>query len=651
MSLLKQLFLAICLFLVVAFAGSFFASVEHSREQSISQLRSHAQDAATALALSMTPHVDDPVMLELLVNSIFDSGYFSSIRVVSIADGRPIVERTNNIITEQVPDWFAALVNLPAQGGDALIMRGWQQAARVEVVSHPEFALAKVWDSTIATLYWLLGCGLVSALLGGWMLRSQLKPLDRMVEQAHAITQREFVTLTDLPRTPELRRVVQAMNQMVAKLQMLFAEEAARSEKLYQQAYRDELTGLANRRLLDQRLATLLTPDEHHGTGYLLLIRIHDLNGLNQRLGSQQSDRLIIAIGDLLKHLLSEHGQPNWLAGRSRGGDFALLAPGLQGSEINQLAERISIDLQALRPTGAADDEPVAYLGFTEFHVGDAPGQVLQRADQALALAQSGSERNWQEFSQQTPAVHGEHGWYQTLDEALEQRTLAIFVQPVVRASAPSEILHHKLLARLPIASGEVLTAGSFLPWIERLGWTARFDLAMLERALEQLRDNPEPLAVSLSSATLRSAASLGQIVQLLRSHRELAALLYLELDARHLPGSTVLQQCSQMLRSTGAHVGLQHFGGDFGKLGNLAHLAFVYLKIDGTYVRGIDHDEEKRLFLEAIYRTAHSIDLPLIAEMVETEGERATLAALGVHGVMGHAVGAPYPWKGHGAA
>jgi len=86
MSLLKQLFLAICLFLVVAFTGSFIAGVESSREQLISQLRSHAQDAATALGLSMTPHVDDPAMIELMVSSIFDSGYFASIRVVRIAD-------------------------------------------------------------------------------------------------------------------------------------------------------------------------------------------------------------------------------------------------------------------------------------------------------------------------------------------------------------------------------------------------------------------------------------------------------------------------------------------------------------------------------------------------------------------------------------
>ncbi len=89
MSLLKQLFLAICLFLVVAFSGSFVSSVENSREQLRGQLRSHAQDAATALGLSLTPHVDDPAMVQLMVSSIFDSGYFASIRVVDLPEPAP----------------------------------------------------------------------------------------------------------------------------------------------------------------------------------------------------------------------------------------------------------------------------------------------------------------------------------------------------------------------------------------------------------------------------------------------------------------------------------------------------------------------------------------------------------------------------------
>src|SRR5690606_37678164 len=127
------------------------------------------------LGLSLTPHVDDPAMTELMVSSIFDSGYFASIRVVNIADEKVIVERDTASDTGKVPGWFVELVDLRPQGGDALIMRGWEQAARVEVLSHPQFAVARLWDSAIGSLLWLLFCGLVSAVFGGMLLRAQLR--------------------------------------------------------------------------------------------------------------------------------------------------------------------------------------------------------------------------------------------------------------------------------------------------------------------------------------------------------------------------------------------------------------------------------------------------------------------------------------------
>ena len=90
----------------------------------------------------------------------------------------------------------------------------------------------------------------------------------------------------------------------------------------------------------------------------------------------------------------------------------------------------------------------------------------------------------------------------------------------------------------------------------------------------------------------------------------------------------------------------LQHFGGQFSHIGNLTHLGLAYLKIDGAYIRAIDEDGDKRICIEAIYRTTNSIDLPLIAEMVETQGELRVLAELGVKGAMGHLIGLPFPWK-----
>src|SRR5690349_19696698 len=279
MSLFKQLLIAICLFLVVAFTGGFMVSLESSRTQYVNQLRSHAQDAATALALSLTPNIDDPAMVELLVSSIFDSGYYASIRVVDLKTDQTLVERTGIPAVNNVPDWFVRLIGLEPAGGDAIVSRGWEQAARVEVVSHPMFALAKLWQSALGSLGWLL-------------LRQQLRPLDYMVQQSHAIARREFLSLPELPRTPELRRVVQAMNQMVEKLKALFQEQAERSEKLRVESYQDSLTGLANRRYFEMQLNARVSNPEQASSGYLLLLRVKDLAGLNQRLGGQRTDEV-----------------------------------------------------------------------------------------------------------------------------------------------------------------------------------------------------------------------------------------------------------------------------------------------------------------------------------------------------------------------
>ncbi|MWV18036.1 EAL domain-containing protein [Pseudomonas sp. L-22-4S-12] len=647
MSLLKQLFLAICLFLVVAFTGSFIAGVESSREQLLSQLRSHAQDAATALGLSMTPHVDDPAMIELMVSSIFDSGYFATIRVVRIPSEEVIVERRTTVTSDQVPSWFVDLVDLEPQGGDALIMRGWEQAARVEVLSHPQFALAKLWDSAIGSLLWLLLCGLVSAILGGWLLRTQLRPLDTMVQQAQAITRREFLTLPKVPRTPELKRVVMAMNQMVEKLKTLFAEEAARSEKLREEAYQDSLTGLANRRLFDIRLANQLSLAEQHVAGYLMFLRVNDLGGLNQRLGGQKTDQLISAIGELLTRLLAERGTPDWLASRSRGGEFTLLAPGLAGEDADRLAQELIEGLESLRQTGASDCTPVAHLGIAAFRPGEAVGDVIGRTDQALAQAQSNPGKPWERLDDFTSNNgHGLHDWRTWIDAALSQSKLQLYFQPVTRCADRNQPLHLKVLARLLDPQGEAVVAGRFLPWIERLGWAARLDLVMLEHSLAHLAQHPQPLALSLSAATLREPASLAKLLGLLKEHPEQGPLLTLELDERHLPPPAELEKLSQSVREAGFSLGLQHFGGRFSLIGNLTHLGLAYLKIDGTYIRAIDQESDKRLFIEAIFRATNSIDLPLIAEMVETEGELAALSELGIQGAMGRLIGAPAPWK-----
>jgi diguanylate cyclase (GGDEF)-like protein len=643
MSLFKQLFIAICVLLLVNFAGSFLVSVESSREQQVNQLRAHAQDAATALGLSLSPHANDVAMIELMVSSIFDSGYFESIRVLDPATGELLVERSGVPVTGEAPKWFADLVNLAPARGDAIVSDGWRQAAHVQVISHPLFAVGKLWQSTLGNLLWLALSSLLCVALGVLLLKRQLRPLDYMVEQSNAIARREFLSLAELPRTPEFRRVVNAMNQMVGKLKALFAEEAARSEVLRAEAYQDSLTGLANRRYFDLQLHARLNVDEQACSGYLLLLRVNDLAGLNQRLGGARTDQLLQAIGEQLQ-LVSQGG---FVLARNRGGEFALLAPGLERSEAVQLAEALEQALLSLQQTGASDCSPVAHIGLGAFMPGESTDELYRQLDAALAQAASQGQPCWALAGQQAleAEVDERQNWYRLLDQTLEQGRLQLFAQPVVRAGQPQQVVHQKILARLHDEQGVLIAAGRFLPWIERFGWAARLDLAMLEQVLRRMGEHDDHLALSLSGVTVRQPQALAQLYALLQQYAQYGPRLTLELDEDQLPEQDALEAMTQRLRALGFSLGLQHFGGRFSMIGNLAKLGLAYLKVDGSHIRAIDQENDKRLFIEAMQRAANSIDLPLFAERVETEGEWQVLRSMGIDAVQGRLFGEPVPW------
>ena len=156
----------------------------------------------------------------------------------------------------------------------------------------------------------------------------------------------------------------------------------------------------------------------------------------------------------------------------------------------------------------------------------------------------------------------------------------------------------------------------------------------------------PSALAPHLSAATLADPQALNRIFDLLRQHANLGPRLTLEIGEEQLPEQAVLEQLTHRLRELNFSLSLQRFGGRFSMIGNLARLGLAYLKIDGSYIRDIDQESDKRLFIEAIQRAAHSIDLPLIAERVETEGELQVIREMGIFGVQGQLFGEPAPWR-----
>jgi EAL domain-containing protein (putative c-di-GMP-specific phosphodiesterase class I) len=168
----------------------------------------------------------------------------------------------------------------------------------------------------------------------------------------------------------------------------------------------------------------------------------------------------------------------------------------------------------------------------------------------------------------------------------------------------------------------------------------------MLELVLQQMTLHKQALALNISAATLADPVALNHVFETLKRYSRLGNRLTLEIGEEQLPEQAVLEQLTRRLRELGFSLAVQHFGGRFSMIGNLAHLGLAYLKIDGSYIRAIDEESHKRLFIEAIQRAAHSIDLPLIAERVETDGELQVIREMGIQGVQGQLFGQPAPWS-----
>src|SRR5574343_530301 len=210
MSLFRQIWLAVIASTVIAFAGSFLASMLTARHYLEQQLAIKNTDNAASLALSISQLDKDPVTIELQVAAIFDSGQYAVVRLTD-PDGKTMIEKTSPPLAGSYPEWFARLFPIASAPGLAQISSGWNQFATIELVSHSHFAYEELWRGAIKLLGWFALGGLLMGLLGMQLLRRIKRPLDAVVNQAHAISERRFVSIPE-PQVPELKSVAGAMN-------------------------------------------------------------------------------------------------------------------------------------------------------------------------------------------------------------------------------------------------------------------------------------------------------------------------------------------------------------------------------------------------------------------------------------------------------
>ncbi len=647
MTLSRQLITLIVALFIIGLLGTLAISINNTRHFLITQLESHAQDTATSLGLSLSPPMaskDLPTM-NSMVDAIFDRGYYQEITIKRI-DGSTLIERMNPLRIEGVPAWFVKRIPLGTPEGEALVMSGWRQAATVHVRSHPGFAYAELWRNSMETLWWFGATALGTLALGLMMLRMVLRPLRAVEAQAEAICARDYRLQAILPRTRELRSVVDAMNRMSSKVKLMFDEQAQTSERLREQAFKDPVTGLGNRRYFNTQLQHLMVSQEEFGQGALLLVQLNDFKSFNDRQGYQAGDALL----ERAAALISACCAPGKSCSVSRlgGADFAVIAVQTTPGDAEQLGQGICqalVQLHAGPQTGTAT--PV-YVGIALAHPAQSASELLAETDMALRAAQTGTEP-WHRYDSTTLVqqdIYGAGEWQEILRNALRTFAITLYAQPVLAADDASRVLHQEILMRLPTAGGTLLTAGLFIPMAERLGLGRALDKLMLTRVISHLTAHGTqalPYAVNLTAGALSDPAFVDWLCGQLEQHAPIAGRLLFELpEYGVLADIQALRRFTERVARYGARCSIDHFGRGFASFGYLSTIKAHAIKIDGSYIHNIDTDKDKRFFVQALIKTARSIDLEIIAESVESQAEWDTLRELGVDGVQGYLPGVP---------
>ena len=631
MSMYRQMWLAIILSTLLALMGGLLASTLNARSYLSEQLNAKNTDNATALALALSQQNADAVMIELTVSALFDSGHYELIRVVDPL-GQTIVEKVTPGRAQSVPDWFTQLLPLYASPGQARISSGWNQLGTLTLISNSRFAYEALWKSVLQLVAALALAGLVGGVLAATVLGRLREPLQRVINQANAISDRRFV-LIDVPNVPELRQLAMAMNGTVTRLKNMFAEEAQRLEVLRLAANYDMLTGLANRTFFLVQLLDSLDSEEAEG-GTLLLMRIARFSALSKRLGSSVVDGLLKTVGETLQH---QALQSQAVAARIGDSDFALLLP----AQVNarEVAKKLLASLIEISAPLTAGD-PAAYIGLGKLTRGQDMPSLMAQVSSALIAAEAQGANAVREASPEAAAQGGPET-APLIKLALEQNRARLLSLPVT--DMQGKLLHRECTMELMLGSAtdweparhlmQAAEASQLTPWM---------DLQAIRLAQEKLASEPHlpGLSISLSALSISAEQHYVKLLDQIRKSPGLAGRLWLEVaESAAVKHIDSFRAFGVSVRQAGSHAGLKHFGRHFNQADAVHDLGLDFLKVDSSFVRGLQYSADNQIFLKSLALAAHKMGMQVLAEGLIDRAELAALDAAGFDGVAGPAV------------
>jgi diguanylate cyclase (GGDEF)-like protein/PAS domain S-box-containing protein len=435
---------------------------------------------------------------------------------------------------------------------------------------------------------------------------------------------------------------------------LVFQDESERRslmQRLAWQAERDPLTGLWNRRMMEDKLTeALLSVQQEARHCIFCYIDLDRFKLVNDTCGHRAGDALLQRLTAIMAQ--RAEGRNHYLA-RLGGDEFGLLF-------VDTALPAAMDHIQGLRDEIGRFrfewDDKVFRLGVsfgvTELHGGMVDiGEILAQADTACYHAKSLGGNAIQVYEKTHPAlqkINDEMQWVGAITKAFEAHRFVLYRQQKVALSPDAATQHYEILLRLRGEDGAIISPGEFLPAAERYGLAPSFDRWVIRNFFAYLDTHPQDeasYAINLSGRSLSDPGTAEFVLDEIGQYHFDPARISFEVTETAAIDS--LDSCEKLilaLKSRGIQFALDDFGKGQSSFGYLKRLPVASLKIDGDFVRGMDHDREKLAIVKAMHTLGHELGKQTIAEQVETEAELACLKKMGVDFVQGYLLHRPAP-------
>ena len=407
-------------------------------------------------------------------------------------------------------------------------------------------------------------------------------------------------------------------------------------------AHHDALTGLANRTSFGKRLDHEMRAAQ--GSGRKLAVLCLDLDRfkeVNDLFGHAAGDAMLEAVARIVSAELDE----TQMMARLGGDEFAVLMPCEHASAAGRLAERM---LEALR-FGRADaggPQIATSIGIALYpDDADERAALLSYADTALYRAKSEGRGTYRFFEAKMGVEvrerrHLEHD----LRHAVARGEMHLVYQPQTEVGS-GDIIGFEALLRWKHPERGFISPAVFIPIAEESDAILQIGEWVLREACREAASWPQPLyiAVNVSAVQIHSPHFVGLVHKVLLQTGLAPHRLEVEVTETALitdPNRALLTL--RQLKALGLRIAMDDFGTGYSSLSNLRSFPFDKIKIDASFVRSVDSNEQTAAIVRSVLGLGRGLGLPVLAEGVETEGELSFLIAENCHAAQGYLMGRP---------